>query len=363
MTLVLPQVGSFVTSASLTSFLINDANAHIAWRFRADAATSITDVWVRWAANSGSPGDCEIVLEGDASGVPDGTDVGGGSPTLLQFTPTASSTDKKTFTNGYTPAVAEYLWVVLRPKAAEQFDGSHFRRVSYRHSTYNRTVGHSQGKTSADGGSSWSTPILNASAGCSLLYTGGAFVSTEYLGVITSMNFEQWDDADSPDERGVAWAVPAGMTCKVHGVGLFYRPLAAAATFTLDVLENTTSKYSLAVDPAVIYTQYNASNALSLWFEQGPYSLAAGSTGRITIRATHASSTIRLPTLTFEDQATRESCKGFAPFYKTSRDGGSGAFSDDLATWPQMLPWLELEAVGGGGPPIIQTRRNTLIGR
>ena len=348
MTLFIPQIGASDPGPTTSSYLINAANAHIAWRFRADAATEITDVWVRWGSNNGSPGDCEIVLESDASGVPDGSDVGGGSPTLLQFTPTASSTDKQTFTNGYTPAVGEYLWVVLRPKAAETFDGSNFRRVTYSHESYGFTIGHAQGKTSSDGGSTWSVPFSTI-AGCSLLYTGGAMLPTEYLGVITSANFETWDDGDSPDERGVAWVVPAGVTCKVHGVGMHYRPASALATFTLEVFEGTSSKFSLILDPEVIASRYATNLALSLWFEEGPYSLAAGTTGRITMRATHASATIRLPTLTFEDQATRESCRGFSQFYKTSRDGGSGAFSDDLITWPQMFPWLEFEAAGNGG--------------
>jgi hypothetical protein len=101
----------------------------LGWAFQADSADPITHLGFRYGARTGTPPTYSIRLEGlDASGLPDGTDVGGGSPTAVTFTPPADTSINglwqwKTLTNAYTPTRGQFLCETIRYSSGT-IDGS-----------------------------------------------------------------------------------------------------------------------------------------------------------------------------------------------------------------------------------------------
>ena len=99
-------------------------------------AEAITHVGFPYRSKTGTPVELTLTLETmDASGLPSGTDVGGGSPTATAFTPPNDTTWNNTFqwvalTNSYTPARGEILCVTLQATGAP--DGSNYSTVAFR---------------------------------------------------------------------------------------------------------------------------------------------------------------------------------------------------------------------------------------
>lgn len=88
-------------------------------RFRAKEAATITDLGYRYGVRTGTPPTYKISLQGlDASGHPDGTVKGGGSPASATFTPPADTTINnlfrwQTLDNPYAVTASEKLaWVI-----------------------------------------------------------------------------------------------------------------------------------------------------------------------------------------------------------------------------------------------------------
>lgn len=114
---------------SATNHVVDASNEGIAWAFQAANADAIAQVGFRYGARSGTCPVYSITLEGiDGSGNPDGTDVGGGSPTLVTFTPPADTTWDGTWrwltlTNAYTPTRGQKLMAVVRYSSGT-IDGS-----------------------------------------------------------------------------------------------------------------------------------------------------------------------------------------------------------------------------------------------
>lgn len=109
----------FAREVSHTNIAIDAEDDGIAFAFQADSADPITHLGFRYGARTGTPPTYEIFLGGlDASGLPNGTDVGGGSPTLVTFTPPADTSINglwqwKALTNAYTPSVGQFLCATI----------------------------------------------------------------------------------------------------------------------------------------------------------------------------------------------------------------------------------------------------------
>lgn len=101
---------------------VADANNDgVGWAFAAENTEAITHIGFRYGARTGTPPTYVLTLEGlvTTTGLPDGTDVGGGSPTAVTFTPPADATWDGTWrwiqlTNSYTPTRDQKLAATIR---------------------------------------------------------------------------------------------------------------------------------------------------------------------------------------------------------------------------------------------------------
>lgn len=114
-----------------TNFAVDANNDGWGVVFQPETTDAITHVGFRYGARTGTPPTYTIQIEGvDASGFPDGADIGGGSPTAVTFTPPADTSINglwqwKTLTNSYNPTDATPLALTIRYSSGT-IDGSNF---------------------------------------------------------------------------------------------------------------------------------------------------------------------------------------------------------------------------------------------
>lgn len=116
--------GMYFPMGSPPSFSNHVADANndgVGVGFQARTADPITHIGFRYGARTGTPPTYVATLEGlaAATGLPDGADVGGGSPTAITFTPPADATWDATWqwvalTNAYTPSRGQFLAATIR---------------------------------------------------------------------------------------------------------------------------------------------------------------------------------------------------------------------------------------------------------
>lgn len=115
--------------ASANNHIVDASNEGIGWVFQPFNADPITHIGFRYGARTGTPPEFSVALEGvDGGGLPDGTDLGGGSATLKTFTPPASTAwdglwQWIALTNSYTPTRGQILAAVIRYSSGT-IDGS-----------------------------------------------------------------------------------------------------------------------------------------------------------------------------------------------------------------------------------------------
>lgn len=115
--------------ASANNHVVDASNEGLGWVFQPFNADSITHIGFRYGARTGTPPVYSVALESaDGTGLPDGTDIGGGTPTLKTFTPPASAAwdglwQWVALTNSYTPTRGQILAAIIRYSSGT-IDGS-----------------------------------------------------------------------------------------------------------------------------------------------------------------------------------------------------------------------------------------------
>lgn len=109
------------TGPGFTNTNISDSTSGIAFVLQAQTNDPITHIGFRYGARTGTPPIHVATLEGvsASTGFPDGTDVGGGSPTAVTFTPPADTSINGKWqwyqlTNAYTPTRGQLLAATVR---------------------------------------------------------------------------------------------------------------------------------------------------------------------------------------------------------------------------------------------------------
>lgn len=121
---------------SASNVSLNGSGIGVAFIVHAQTTTAITKVRFRYGARTGTPPAYVLTIEGvDASGNPDGTDKGGGSPTAKIFTPPADTTwdalyQEITLTNSYTPANCSELLAITIRYSSGTVDGSNLSSIT-----------------------------------------------------------------------------------------------------------------------------------------------------------------------------------------------------------------------------------------
>jgi hypothetical protein len=110
------------TTPSFSNHAIDASNEGVAWAFQAKSTEAITHIGFRYGARAATPPTYIAGIEGlsTATGFPDGTYKGGGSPASGTFTPPASTAWDGTWqwvalANSYTPSsIGEWLCSTIR---------------------------------------------------------------------------------------------------------------------------------------------------------------------------------------------------------------------------------------------------------
>lgn len=119
-----------ISAVSFQNHTVDASNEGTAYVFQVPSASAITGFRHRYGVRTGTPPTYVATIESlvVTTGLPDGTDVGGGSPTAKTFTPPADATwdglfQEVTFTNSYTPSVGQLVCVTIRYSSGT-IDGS-----------------------------------------------------------------------------------------------------------------------------------------------------------------------------------------------------------------------------------------------
>lgn len=349
MTLLVGNIKDIPGAGANGFYRLDASDDAIAFRWRPMTATAIKKVEVIQQNTNSSPGDVNYVLTGDsgcapivAGGVP--TDIGGGSPTLVAVA-SGSHTGSNaritaSFTNAFTPTPGTFYWLVVYPSGTH--DATNWRQIH----NGSAHMSAARGSEVVAHGSALSTSPAWSRQSVGVNCVSFLDASDNYLQTITSASgfgfTFTWDNADNPDERGVAMDVPAGVRLKVHGFNSVYRPVDASADLELKCYRDSTQiGTTRTIDVSEWLPVYNtATVATTFWFADGPYTVDGPCTLRMMILPTHSSSTFTMAYWDFASQARRESMMLARDIWYTSRNDG-GSFTDDKALMPMLHPYIE----------------------
>lgn len=361
--LVAPPIYHSVTMPSVTATFPMDATTDfIAYRMLARTTDPIAgaEVWV--TTKTGTPGNLECVLAANVAAIPNVSggvpvDVGGGSPTLASIANGSISNNARltiTFTNAFTPTAGTWYWLVLYPGAGGSgWSASHryfFRQTLTDGSGFGSPYGEERVAISTDTGSAWT--VVRGAPQVSWLTTGGVYLPTYSSCCLDDATSVDVDDTSNPDERGTACAVPANMSCLIHGLNPFLRSESATSDFAVACYSNDSQLESRAID----YSELESATAANLNAEilfLASQTVAAGATARVAVKSTDATQFLRHAIYAFGSQARRESALAFKDWWYCHRNGGAGAFTDDKTRIYSVPPILEFSGTGGGGQEFI----------
>ena len=170
----------------------------------------------------------------------------------------------------------------------------------------------------------------------------------------------EWDiqSTSSPDEIGVVFVVPSGLcdTYNVRGIGLAFDAI-GGSTFTISLYEGTsrTALQNVDIDSDQLSIGAlgtgNANGVSEIYFDESTLStLTAGTTYRITIKATSTVSAGRLRSAVLPTANDMTAWIGTeATYYQTEWGGSSYTDRDTYLPPIQLLINNITEPTGGGG--------------
>lgn len=206
-----------ILPTTISSTNMNSSTVALGWVMEAGTTDAITKCAVRWSSRTGTPPTYIVGIEGvDASGQPDGTYKGGGSPASVTLTPPASTAwnatiQEFTFTNSWTPSASSDLIAITLRHSSGTVDGSNFSQVSH-------------GVTGYFAGAIRSRPYL-------LTGTGGVWTkSTSHSPIVAIGTASSWFGSPLLSIYTTATANTAGHRSAMY----FTKPAGLGTTFTVE---------------------------------------------------------------------------------------------------------------------------------
>lgn len=335
------------SSAAVVSFAIDAATDKVEWVFQIGRADTITIVGFRYALRTGTPVQHRIGLQAiDASGNPDGTFLGGGSPASATFTPPADGTWDNTWQwvtldNSYLTSRGELLALVIEPVGTP--DGSNNSQFT----TSSVNLGSRQGfpyaiHTNAGSRSRQSSGPIFAVRSATLTY-GQPLL--QYFQTQISSNSD-------PDEYAIKFTYPAGFSDTHTCVGVRVNCRMSAVTKSLKVIlyDGTTAIQEITWDGDVGNT--SDFRSFEFYFTDATLdTLTFGNTYRIGFQPQDTGNNFTLHALVLPDAASRSAYPG-GDILEWSQRTDLGAWDDSMTDMiPIGSPIFDdiTESAGGGG--------------
>lgn len=337
-----------------SNFTLDATTDKVEWIVQAEQAATITTIAFRYGARTGTPPTYRVVLQGvDGSGNSDGTDLGGGSPTAVSFTPPADATwDGTTRTVTLTNAIAvtrgQFFAIVIE-YVSGTVDGSNNSSITTDitsgANTFPYVIQNNAGSRTRR--ANWPVIAWLSASKCFGLPLFGQTSS----GLIHT--------GTTPDEVGMLFNLPAGWgaTYKIAAViGMFrFQTAGQTVRMTLYDTDGTTVLQQVDIDSDYTRTTGASSPLQRYAFDEATLStLNFGSTYRFTVSVTAASGGIQLY---YYDVPSSTYLTAF-PFgsnaYWTQRTD-AGAWTDTNTRLPLIGLVFEdiTEPSGGGGIAVL----------
>ncbi len=346
------------TTFTARTLTCNESGDYVAFVFQVPEAVTVTGLGFRYGARTGTPPTYKVTLEGvGTTGLPNGTDVGGGSPTATNFTPPADTTWNSTWRpitlgNSFVATRGQYLAFTIR----------------YSSGTINGTNSSSFathiGSALADTGRAFPYAIQNDASGSA---TRGTFLLTfsysssskVYGSPVLIVNTTAFNSTTTPDEYALKFSLPSitGGTYKVSGVDVFLITEAATLTVTATLYDTdgTTVLQQVAWDSDVVRAVGTTGEIATIYFDEATLAtLNFGSSYRISITTTATASTLSLISLGATSNAYLSAFPGGINWHLDTRTD-SGAWTWDSSpttvnlTRPIMGIILDDVSFSGGG--------------
>jgi hypothetical protein len=339
----------FLPVGSITNFALNGTTDALEFIFQATEAATITTVGFRYGARTGTPPTYRISLQGvaGATGYPDGTIKGGGSPASATFTPPASTAwdglwQWITLSNSYTCTRGELLALVIDYSSGtcDVSNNSSFTRTIVSPAT---SMPHAiQNDAAVRTKTTVGTPIFG--------YASSSKSFGKILSTSLSTNFT---NASTPDEYALRFIVPSTW-CSTYTIGrveCHAVVVGGARTAKLQLYDGTTVLQTYTLDGDI---SGSAGFNVFVPTETTLATLTAGNVYRIGLQPQEASNW-SWPSFTVLNNQDLGCHPGGIEWYQSTRTD-VGAWSDTTITRPLMAIGIDdWTAPAGGGTVIAGT--------
>jgi hypothetical protein len=319
-----------------TNFELNGTTDQLEVITQARVAGSLTQGCVRYGLRTGTPPTYRISIQGvDASGNPDGTIKGGGSPVSTTFTPPADTTWDATFrcftfTNAYTTTRGEFIALVVDYSAGTADGTNNSSFTSIVSNLYGRT-GTAPYAIQNDAGARTRPAATQKGIAPHGLVIGGTMYGLPYQGQAQTT----FSSDSTPDEYALAFTIPSGWcsTAKVAGFRFDADGPAAAGTTVFALYTGTTVLQTITVDTDT-WTATTNSRLATVYFTEATLStLTCGTQYRIGIAPQDALQSIGLRVITMANATDNAAWPAGSGFYLSTRTD-AGAWSDTTTSRP-----------------------------
>lgn len=269
-------------------------------------------------------------------GIPNTTDVGGGSPTLTTFTPSVGY-QEITLTNAFTPTEGTAYAAVL--EAAGTPSGTN-------NATFIRSAAQTESPSSpycvSDTGGTWAK-VSSVRPAISPIYANGLIVPG--CEIMTAVALTNVNTGSSPDQLGIYWTADNSADC--IGCILQGRWSTAAADWEIVMYSAVDASDVTVLNTITVDGEMTSGTGSTLhrYLSWEPVAVTEGSSYRIAMKPTSANNA-RLYELTFANSAHREGSRG--PVQKTSKTD-AGDWAESAAECPVIIPILSDSIAAGGG--------------
>lgn len=346
----------FGNNVNFITFTVDSTTDGVAYFFDAPAADTITALGVRVGTITGTAPTYKIGFMGRtaSTGMPDGAYLGGGSEESATFTPTTNNTwEWVTLDNSRDVTQGEAICVAITYSSGT-IDGSN-------------NVSFTTAMTHQGGFYRYPTCATEASGTWSLQDDppnwGMRSSTRDYGPMVESSEFREWRNSDNPDEYGIAFTPPDGITDTINVGGLLVYSHAINSPGASDVLT-----VQLAQDTTVLQDRTHTGQIGGLarevvseyGFDDTTLSdLSPGTEYILSLRTDSTTDDISMVVLGFasstEAQYSDWALGGAWSCRQMTRNNQTGAWTADGTKVPLIRPiFVDLtEPAGGGGGGMI----------
>lgn len=329
---------------NFSNFSLDATNDGLAHTFQPNSTDPITHLGFRYGVRTGTPPTYIIGLESaDASGLPNGTYLGGGTPASSTFTPPADSSwdglwKWEAIDNAYTPSRGQVLALTIRYSSGT-VDASNF-------SSYSRTV---QGIRA----------VFGNLFPCNLTLIAGTWAkqSGQLFGYRTAsgrygmlfQSFYTTTTTTSGERSAMHFTVPTtwASTFKVLGADLVFRSPAATTTSKLGLWDSSGTMIQEVTIDSDIFRAAATANPSQVFFDESSLTaLDAGTKYYIGVESV-SSSEVGLRGYQLAEAADRSAFPNGTNRGLSTWDGATWTDSDTVL--PMVAPILSEVTVPSGG--------------